>query len=393
MTSEALVSYAQNGEDVVLLRALGHIEQGRYVDVGANHPVVDSITYAFYERGWQGITIDPMHEQAERHQNTRPRDHFIEAAISHGEGPAQLHQIDDTGLSSLIDTVADEHRTAGWEVHEVEVPLRRLDDVLEEVGWEDVDVHFVVIDTEGSERAVLETFDLQRWRPWVLVIESTAPNSTTQTHQSWEPGVLAAGYQFCLFDGLSRFYVSSDHDELREALSYPASTHDNFQTREFRERADHTDRIQADLDRARADAEGLRSDLAARHAEIDGLRAELERAAHEREAAQAEVTRLVSIEVDRDALAQELDRVVRPQLDDSLRREGAAVGAAVRWRRVAVDGWASSSAVSSADREELLFLREHAHALFTELNAVQRTVSWRVTRPLRTVRRLTPGRN
>ena len=32
------VSYAQNGEDVVLWRALSHVENGFYVDVGAADP-------------------------------------------------------------------------------------------------------------------------------------------------------------------------------------------------------------------------------------------------------------------------------------------------------------------------------------------------------------------
>src|SRR5664279_1896466 len=57
--SDPFVSYAQNGEDVVLFRALGAVEGGRYVDVGANDPIFESVTYAFYLRGWSGITIDP----------------------------------------------------------------------------------------------------------------------------------------------------------------------------------------------------------------------------------------------------------------------------------------------------------------------------------------------
>jgi len=53
------ISYSQNLEDVMLWRALKHIEQGFYVDVGANDPTFLSVTHAFYERGWHGINIDP----------------------------------------------------------------------------------------------------------------------------------------------------------------------------------------------------------------------------------------------------------------------------------------------------------------------------------------------
>ena len=58
---------------------------------------------------------------------------------------------------------------------------------------------------------------------------SRAPSHTEQTHDAWEPLVLAAGYQFCLFDGLSRFYVADEKAaELKAQLSYPACVLDNY---------------------------------------------------------------------------------------------------------------------------------------------------------------------
>ena len=51
-------SYAQNFEDVILWRALKHVENGCYVDIGANDPVVDSVSLAFYERGWRGVHVE-----------------------------------------------------------------------------------------------------------------------------------------------------------------------------------------------------------------------------------------------------------------------------------------------------------------------------------------------
>ncbi len=42
-----LVSYAQNFEDVVLWRALLHVEAGFYIDIGAQPPVLDSGSRGF----------------------------------------------------------------------------------------------------------------------------------------------------------------------------------------------------------------------------------------------------------------------------------------------------------------------------------------------------------
>ena len=44
------ISYAQNFKDVILWRVLNHVKNGTYIDVGANDPVADSVTNAFYQQ-------------------------------------------------------------------------------------------------------------------------------------------------------------------------------------------------------------------------------------------------------------------------------------------------------------------------------------------------------
>jgi FkbM family methyltransferase len=227
---QLFVSFAQNAEDVVLHRALAGIVEGRYVEVGANHPTESSITRAFYDRGWTGIAIEPVTEFAEKFRKQRPRDTVVQVAVTDQDAESvTLHVIEGTGLSTVVDDIADTHRVSGWRTTEEVVPARRLDTVLEEHLLPENDIHFMVVDTEGSERAVLASADLRRWRPWVLVVEATMPNSTQPTHEEWEKLVTDAGYEFCLFDGLSRFYVAAAHaDRLRAALSRPANVLDRY---------------------------------------------------------------------------------------------------------------------------------------------------------------------
>jgi FkbM family methyltransferase len=223
-------SYSQNGEDVVLWRALGGIRHGRYIEVGANHPCDDSVSMAFYANGWTGITIEPDPHFAALQREHRPHDILIEAAITARDGDTvTLHVVEGTGLSTLDETIAGMHAHANLEPHDIEVSTRRLDSILREADWAGKDIHFMSVDTEGSERDVLESVDLTVWRPWVLVIEATEPNSTSSTRRNWEHIVLTAGYRFCLFDGLSCFYVSEEHNQqLREALGYSASILDDY---------------------------------------------------------------------------------------------------------------------------------------------------------------------
>src|ERR1700761_8288608 len=60
--ASGIVSYAQNREDVLLWRALHDLPAGFYIDVGAEDPTKDSVTRAFYERGWGGINVEPVQE-------------------------------------------------------------------------------------------------------------------------------------------------------------------------------------------------------------------------------------------------------------------------------------------------------------------------------------------
>jgi FkbM family methyltransferase len=257
------ISFAQNAEDVVLHRALLDVTPGRYVEVGACDPTDSSITRAFYDRGWSGIAIEPVTGLVESFRSQRPRDTVVQAAVTDADvGSVTLHVIEGTGLSTLEPEIAERHRASGWSTTEETVPARRLDAILDEHLRPEDDIHFMVVDTEGSERAVLASVDLRRWRPWILVVEATAPNTTRPTHDQWEAHVLAAGYEFCLFDGLSRFYVAEEHaDRLRPQLSYPANVLDNYVSFSSHRRDQELAGAQAQLAQLRAEHEDTLAQL------------------------------------------------------------------------------------------------------------------------------------
>jgi len=224
------ISCAQNREDVVLWRALKDVDPGRYVEIGANHPRDLSVTRSFYDRGWAGITVEPIEQFVEMHRTERPRDRQVQAAVT--AEPVEsitLFEIDGTGLSTTRPDVSASHEERGWAPHPRAVPARTLDQILDDAEYRDLETHFMVVDVEGAESQVLASVDLRRWRPWVVVVESIAPLSATQTHHEWEPILTAADYEFCLFDGVSRFYVAAERAaRLRDQLSYPACALDVF---------------------------------------------------------------------------------------------------------------------------------------------------------------------
>ncbi len=222
-----MISYAQNFEDIILQRALGHVKEGAYLDIGANDPVHDSVSLAFYERGWRGVHVEPMPVQAQALRAARPDETVLEVAVGTTEGNVQLFAFEGTGLTTGIEAFAEQHVSAGHALRELSVPSVRLSSVLER--FRDTELHWMKIDVEGMEADVLSSWDASPVRPWVLLIESTLPNSPVQNHEEWQDAVFARGYEFAYFDGLNRFYVHQDHRELLKSFGPGPNFFDKFQ--------------------------------------------------------------------------------------------------------------------------------------------------------------------
>lgn len=222
------ISYAQNFEDVMLWRALKNIERGFYIDVGAAWPDEHSVTRAFYERGWRGINIEPNPVFHQQLQARRRRDINLKLAIGEREDTVTINFFDDTGLSTLDDTIANQHREAGWSLDRQPVQVTTLAEVWRQHVPAGQAVHFLKVDIEGLEEAALRGNDWQANRPWVVVVEATLPMSQTESYAAWEPILLAADYRFAYADGLNRFYVANEHAELLPAFAYPPNVFDGF---------------------------------------------------------------------------------------------------------------------------------------------------------------------
>lgn len=224
----AVISYAQNFEDVMLWRALKHIEKGFYIDIGAWLPDIDSVTKAFYDSGWSGINIEPDFDAFSRLVKERPRDINLQLAVSDKHGEADLQIIKGTGLTTLRENIAEKHLKTDHLKTTTRIQVRTLNEICNEYVPSHQDIHFLKVDVEGMEEAVLRGNDWSRYRPWIIVIEATLPNSQQETYEVWEHILLSACYNFAYADGLNRFYVADEHSELLPAFKYPPNVFDDF---------------------------------------------------------------------------------------------------------------------------------------------------------------------
>lgn len=170
VSSMAFISYAQNFEDVMLWRALGHVPKGTYIDVSAQPPMIDPVGKAFHELGWRRIHAEPAH--------------MLPMKVA---------------FASL----------AGQPVH-----------------W-------LKIHADGLEETVLRGWDSEALRPWVLVIKTTEPISAQTRPQGVEGLLMGARYEFACTAGLCRIYVAAEHPELMPAFSSPPDVFKDAETHEL----------------------------------------------------------------------------------------------------------------------------------------------------------------
>lgn len=175
------ISYSQFGEDVHLMAYYGRlahdrgivVERGCIVDVGAFRPIKYSNTYGLFRKGWRTISIDPAPGSMELFNKVRPTDTNLELAIATSGGEAIFYMFGNPSVWNTMDETAArraEEKT-GVKPHRVCVKICRLEDVLAEHLHGD-SFEILSIDAEGLDLEILESANLARFPPRLILIET-----------------------------------------------------------------------------------------------------------------------------------------------------------------------------------------------------------------------------
>jgi FkbM family methyltransferase len=284
------LSYAQRYEDIHLLRCFGDQAAGFYIDIGAGHPVYDNVPFAFYLRGWSGITVEPNSWLTQLSEAVRPRDRRIQSLVGAAPGEATYYLVDDFhGLSTTIESNARAAQSEyGKPSQALRMPVTTLRALCELHAPDTID--FLKIDVEGAERDVLAGGDWRRFRPRVVVVEALAPVTLAPAWEAWQSLLTDHEYRFALFDGLNRYYVASDHGALAERLAAaPASFDGIAQFRNFKPALDDASHPDHGLARLLAGEDMVRLPLWPLQRMVERLTAGIEAAALERKAGPADI--------------------------------------------------------------------------------------------------------
>src|SRR5580692_3867426 len=220
------ISYAQRFEDLYLMRCFGDRAEGFYVDIGSGHPVYDNVSFAFYLKGWRGITVEPNPWLSRLSRAVRPRDRHVEALVGSACGEATFYLVREFhGLSTMIEPHAQAALSQfGKSAEAITVPLTTLSELC--AGQAPAAFDFLKIDVEGAEPEVLFGGDWQRFRPKVVVVEALAPYTLAPAFQQWEPFLAQHGYSYVWFDSLNRYYLAAEAGELAGCFTQAPATFD-----------------------------------------------------------------------------------------------------------------------------------------------------------------------
>jgi len=213
---------AQFGEDRILWQVFRRRLSGYFIEVGAFDGVTLSNTFFLEQMGWNGLLIEPIAQLAQNAASARPRSRVINTAVSKrgSSGTARFTVAQNVPVLSFLNAEPDHVercRREGATLVEVDVPVTTLDAILaderrdspadqgpwtEEEGWR---IDLVSIDTEGCELDVLDGFDLEQFKPKVLLIENDRPSG-----DKLAPYLAERGYRKFHRQKINDFYVRAD---------------------------------------------------------------------------------------------------------------------------------------------------------------------------------------
>ncbi len=160
------IFYSNWGVDMLADDFFKKKKYGVYIDIGCHQPFLNNNTYRLYKRGWTGINIDLDFNSIDLFNFFRKKDFNINTAISNKDEETDLHFFHNR---SAINTLSKESGVKAKEIRKIKT--HTLNDIIENSPFKDKKINYLSIDVEGHEISVLNGFDLNKYKPELVIIE------------------------------------------------------------------------------------------------------------------------------------------------------------------------------------------------------------------------------
>jgi FkbM family methyltransferase len=180
---------------------------GYFIDIGAYDGITISNTYALEKIGWKGICVEPVPEIYDRLIKNRKCE-CINAAIHNEDGKA-LDFIQTTGggrsgfIANMNDNMIFAAESEGI-TGKYSVKAKTFESLMENNKIKHID--FMSIDVEGSELAVLESIDYNKYKFELITIENNHGIKKLREY------MFQKGYKVLLDIGLDVLFIPQDKE-------------------------------------------------------------------------------------------------------------------------------------------------------------------------------------
>jgi len=152
-------------------RVFGLRYVGSFVDIGAYNGIDLSNTLPLAKNGWKGLCVEPNAESFAKLKSAYKNYNSVicnQLLVGRkGKGKLYLHHELSTTSDEILNILIRKEIMTGKEPF-LELEKRPLDKVIESWGNNSIDV--LNIDTNGTESEVLETFDINYWKPQMIIL-------------------------------------------------------------------------------------------------------------------------------------------------------------------------------------------------------------------------------
>ena len=165
----------------------GYPSKGYFVEVGAYDGEFVSNTSCLADHGWEGLYIEPIYDHYLKCMKRHDKNNVTVANVAIGmeEGETKIYYGDT--LTTLDKEQVHRYSEIDWAQHigfsETICDQMRLDTLMEKIEVpKEFDV--LVVDVEGKEAEVFETFNLDEWKPKMLIVELEDEHPSFQKYTS-----------------------------------------------------------------------------------------------------------------------------------------------------------------------------------------------------------------
>ena len=199
----------------ILENHVGFKDDGYFVDVGAYDGLRWSKTWEFSELGWKGLLLEPLPEAFGKCvRNHAGHDALVLPYAVSGENDNQPLYISDIFSTLELHHAPVMNRSGAVLTPDEFVNVRTvtLDWALEYYAWP-TDFDLLCVNTYGSERLVLNGFNLAYWRPKVMVwqlMENHPGEELRRIGEGLPEMIQKHGYSKVYADGTNSIFVVND---------------------------------------------------------------------------------------------------------------------------------------------------------------------------------------